>query len=377
MMLSASSAAFGQMPPPSGAIDEVNKAIAANPKDFTAYNRLASALLTRAAESWKPADITAAQAAVDQSLAISPHNFEADRLQATIWLNRHEYAKALALARMLNKKTPDDVLTYGVLSRAYAELGQYQEAETQGQWMLRLQPGNRPAFLNAAYLRELFGDLPGSLDLLNLAFQSTSPTESHQRAAILVSMAHVRLMSGHPEESSRLLDQALSLVPNYVPALDGKAQTDVANKNSEEAVALLRQVNEAAPSASTLYYLGCALQGSGKPEEAKKAFAEFLARSSDQPWPSEHGNRDLILYYAGPGHDAAKALVLARTQAQERQDVYTLDALAWALHVSGEESEARTQMDKALAVGVADPEVLGHSAAIAGGTASATPAATH
>ncbi len=370
----ASSVVFAEsagpgIPQAQGDLAEINKAIAANPKDFTAYNRLAVTLLTRAAETWDTADIVAAQEAVDKSLVISPNNFEGKRAQATIWLDRNEFSKALTLARALNKKTPDDVLTYGVLSRAYAELGQYKEAETQGQWMLNLQPGNRPALLNAAWLREVFGDLPGSLELLNLAFQSTSTTEAHARAAILVNMAHVRLLSGHADEAAHFLDEALTLVPNDVSAWAEKARVELVRKNYEGAIELMRRVNEAAPSASASYGLGFALQASGKPEDARKAFAEFLSRSSAQPWPPEHWSRDLILYYAGPGKDAAKAVALARDQAAERQDVYTLDAYAWALHVNGDESGARAQMDKALAVGVADPEVLAHSAAI-GKTAS-------
>ena len=53
------------------------------------------------------------------------------------------------------------MLVYGFLVDAYAELGDYAEAEKAAQWMLDLRPGNVPGLTRAAYLRELFGDLDG------------------------------------------------------------------------------------------------------------------------------------------------------------------------------------------------------------------------
>ena len=45
--------------------------------------------------------------------------------------------------------------------------------------------------------------------------------------------------------------------------------------------------------------------------------------------------------------------------------MFTLDAYAWALHVNGRDTEARTQIEKALAVGLRDARVLRHAGEIA------------
>jgi Flp pilus assembly protein TadD len=45
--------------------------------------------------------------------------------------------------------------------------------------------------------------------------------------------------------------------------------------------------------------------------------------------------------------------------------VFTLDAYAWALHVNGRDSEARTQIAAALAVGIRDAKMLRHAGEIA------------
>jgi Flp pilus assembly protein TadD len=51
-----------------------------------------------------------------------------------------------------------------------------------------------------------------------------------------------------------------------------------------------------------------------------------------------------------------------------RQDVYTLDAYAWALHVNGRHREARESIGRALAVGIKDPEVLARADVIEAAT---------
>jgi Tfp pilus assembly protein PilF len=45
--------------------------------------------------------------------------------------------------------------------------------------------------------------------------------------------------------------------------------------------------------------------------------------------------------------------------------VYTLDAYAWALHVNGQDAEARKQIETALAVGVRDAKLFRHAGEIA------------
>jgi hypothetical protein len=56
---------------------------------------------------------------------------------------------------------------------------------------------------------------------------------------------------------------------------------------------------------------------------------------------------------------------VARQEYGRRQDVYTLDAYAWSLHLNGPDAEARRQIEAALAVGVRDARTLYHAGEIA------------
>ena len=75
--------------------------------------------------------------------------------------------------------------------------------------------------------------------------------------------------------------------------------------------------------------------------------------------------RTYSLYLATRGQSLPTALRLAENELEERSDVFTHDALAWALAASGKLQEARCQMEKALAEGTEDPRLCFHAAVIA------------
>ncbi len=175
---------------------QAQKLIAKNANDFEAYNSLALALSRRARETSNVAFYTQGEEALQKSFAISPDNFDGQRIQVWLLLGKHEFAAALEAATKLNHKLPDDVMLYGFLTDANVELGNYKDAETAAQWMLDLKPGNMPGLTRAAYLRELFGDIDGSMDLMNMAYQSTPPSEVEDAAWIVTQMAHLNLSIG-------------------------------------------------------------------------------------------------------------------------------------------------------------------------------------
>ena len=118
------------------------------------------------------------------------------------------------------------------------------------------------------------------------------------------------------------------------------------------------------PRPGNLYELAEALLSAGRDAEAKKAFAEFETKALAESGKKDNSNRELVFYYADHAQQPAKALELAQQEFGWRHDVYTLDAYAWALHVNGQDAEARKQVESALAVGVRDAKLFLHAGAI-------------
>jgi tetratricopeptide (TPR) repeat protein len=344
---------------------QASRLIEKNPKNFEAYNALALALSRRARETSDVKFYAQAEETLQKSFAISPGNFDGERIHVWLLLGKHEFAAAREEAHKLNKKMPDDVMVYGFLTDANIELGNYKEAEDAAQLMLDLRPGNLPGLTRAAYLRELFGDVDGSIELMNMAYQSTPPGETEDRAWILSQIGHLQLMSGRIGEADNTLQQALALFPGYHYALGNLAKVRVEQKRFEDAVNLLQQRYDAAKHAENLYDLAEALELAGHQDQAQKAFAEFETKSRLESVRADNSNRELIFYYADHAQLPAKALDVAEAEYARRHDVFTLDAYAWALHINGRDTEASTQIAAALAVGIRDAKMLRHAGEIA------------
>src|SRR5712692_11549296 len=342
---SPSAPAETKLSPAERTMAQAKKLIEKNPKDFEAYNALALALSRRARETSDISFYAQAEEALQKSFAISPDNFDGQRIRVWLLLGKHEFADALDAAKKLNLKMPDDVMLYGFLTDANVELGNYKDAEVAAQWMLDLKPGNSPGLTRAAYLRELFGDIDGSLDLMNMAYQSTPPSEVEDGAWIVTQMAHLNLAIGQIDEAEKLSQQALAMFPGYHYALGNLAKVRIQQKRYDEAVELLKQRYQAAAHAENLFDLAQASQLAGKTDAASKAFVEFEQKSLLETNRGDNSNHELIFYYADYAKQPAKALEVAEREFARRHDVFTLDSYAWALYANGRYADARKPIE--------------------------------
>lgn len=364
-MLAATSPVFAQtLSPAERGMLQAKRLIEKDPKDFEAYNALALSLSRRARETSDVNYYAQAEEALQKSFAISPANFDGARTHVWLLLGRHDFPAALDAAKKLNKRMPDDIMTYGFLTDANVELGNYKDAETAAQMMLDLRPGNLPGLTRGAYLRELFGDIDGALELMDMARQSTAPGEVEDIAWILTQMAHLELTAGRIKDAEKYLEHALALFPGYHYALGNLAKVRIEQKRFSDAVQLLEQRYKAAPHAENLFDLAHALQLAGRSDEAKKDFAEFEQKSLLETNRKDNSNRELVSYYADYKHDPHRALEVASREFAWRHDVYTLDSYAWALHMNGRDQEARKQIEAALAIGIRDSKLIGHAGQI-------------
>lgn len=359
-------AALAQKPSPAEErVTAAQRRITANPDGYEAYNELALQLTRRARETADPVHYDRAEDAIRRSLELSPGNLDAQKMGVWVLLGKHQFAPALERALSLNKRIPDDPQVYGFLTDAHVELGNYKEAEEACQWMLDLRPGNVPAFTRASYLRELFGDIEGSIELMRAAYQRTPPTEVEDRAWILAQLGHLELNAGRLDNADQWLQEALVVFPGYHYALANLAKVRSAQDKHADSVDLLKRRYEAAPHPENLYELAEALVRSGRQSEADAAYAAFEIQALREAESWDNANRELVFYYANRARKPEQALRIARMEIERRHDVYTLDAYAWALHVSNDHRKAREFMDRALAIGTKDPAMLSRAKAIA------------
>jgi Flp pilus assembly protein TadD len=94
-------------------------------------------------------------------------------------------------------------------------------------------------------------------------------------------------------------------------------------------------------------------------DEARRIEAQMVERgAASDP-------RTLSLFLATRGEQTATALNLAEQEMKVRMDVFTLDALAWALAAAGKVEAASSTIERALQEGTKDARLFFHAGTIA------------
>ncbi len=337
--------------------------IAKEPAKAQGYNELAVALARKCRETANLDFCKQGEDAVNQSLKISPDNFDAQHARVPLRLLEHRYAEALEEARRLNKKIPDDNPLYGYMTDAELALGDYPEAEKSAQWMIDMRQVNAPGLQRGARVRELIGYTDGALEWWGSALRLTSGSDNEERAWILTRMGQLNSTIGKYEPAEKQLQQALEIEPDYPYALEQLAAVREAQGKAAEAVELLQRRLTLGPDLSVQYALAVAIEKSGDSAKAATAFENFRKAAVEAETKPENANRELILYLADHEH-AKEAADLAQRELARRKDIGTLDAAAWAMYRNGSAAEAKKLSDRALATGTKDLEIVKHGDAI-------------
>jgi len=256
-------------------------------------------------------------------------------------------------------------MTYGYLAEADIALGNYPQAETNAQWMLNLRPNNIPGLLIGARLRTLYGDTHGAIDFLNLAYSETSPTEVEELAWTANQIASIQIESGQNDAAAQTLEQAEQLFPHYPYTIENLARVHIGQHRASEAVQLWMQARSFDEDPHALYELAKAQEAAGQPEDARVTYAEFERLAGNSRRITDASRLDLILMYAGSPATAPNALKLAQQEIAARQDVWTLDAYAWALYANAKFRDADAAIQKAMAVGIQSAQIFDHAGHIA------------
>lgn len=284
---------------------------------------------------------------------------EAGTARAETLLAKMDFSGALAEAVALNRAAPDDVAGYQLMAAAQIELGDYSDAEKQLQWMLDLRIGKADSrgWLLVARFREATGDVEGALDAVNLSFTRLAPGQEGEQQTLAAYGARLLCRAG----KVALADQTVARFvtgPGAAPEiLEALTEVRLAQGRREEAIGILRRMAAGTPHPRLLYMLAEAT-GAAADYAAFEQAARVTAANPD------NANRELALYYAGAGKQPAKALEAAHRESLRRHDIFTLDALAVALFANHQTTEARRVMERVLAVGTRDPQILRHAAAI-------------
>jgi len=341
-------------------IKRYQRAVIRTPESVPRLERLGWAFVEKARET---RDTGYYKLAEQAALCIEnqvPDSAESLLLHGHVLHNLHRFKEAEELARRLVRQR-GLWFDYALLGDVLVERGALSEAVDAYQSVIDQRPGPQ-AYLRVAQLRWLKGDLDGSLKMMSQAVRSTSP-----RTAEAAAWAHVRLASllmqvNELAGADTVLTGALSLKPGYPPALHERGRLLLTQGRPSEAIPLLDQAVQADPLPAFRWTLYEALQAAGQHEAASAQEAAL------RKYGAVEDRRTFSLFLATVGDDPETALHLALQELKQREDVLTLDAVAWALSALQRNAEALDYSRRALAEGTQDARLFWHAGVIAART---------
>lgn len=269
----------------------------------------------------------------------------------------HRFKESEIVAHEL-VKTRGLSFDYGLLGDTLMEQGKLSEAIPAYQKMMDLKP-NLQSYSRAAHVHWLQGDIAGAVRLSEMAAKAGSPQERDSTAWAYSRYALYQLQTGNFRDAENAIRIALELQPDHAPSLLIQGRILLAQNKNAEAIAPLKRALELNPLPEYQWTLADAYQVNSNAAEAEQITKELLAKGQKED------PRTFALFLASTNQQPELAEKLAQSELIERADIFSYDALAWALFAAGKIAEAQAAMQKALALKTQDARLFYHAGSIA------------
>jgi tetratricopeptide (TPR) repeat protein len=346
-----------------GRIEQLEAAVASDPDDLDSLQGLGAAYVDRAAQTGDAAFYRLADTALTRAEQLDPNDPETVLVRGVLNLSLHKFDDALRAGQKALESRPDSAAVLGVVVDAQVELGRYDQAAETLQDMLDRDPG-LPALARASYLRELSGDVEGAVTAMQQA-QSAGLSSSYSLAAVTTLLGDLLMQQGELDAAAAAYDEALRGSPDLTAARIGAARVQAVRGDLTGAVAALQQLTQEQPSVLALLTLADLQRAVGQADEAGDTAAVVRAVADLQGEAGQIVDLEMSLFEADAG-DPATSLELARgAHAARPANVFTTDALGWALFRNGDTAAAAARSTEALRLGSVSPALRWHAAEIA------------
>ncbi len=294
-----------------------------NPHDDQSYLLLAQLFVNEARITgehghYYPGALKVINMAMQDDVVDKDLRFRLLTTRATVELAQHEFQTGLATAQEAVKLNPYNAQIYGALVDAYVELGQYDKAVEMADKMVSIKPDLR-SYSRVSYLREIHGDVKGSIEAMNLAVDAGYPGyESSAWARLTLGGLHERY--GKKEDARIQYQLALMDRPDYPFAIAELAKIDLEDQKYESAESQLRTAMKIAPEISFYETMAKLYKEQGRTEELLQIEKEMMVMLQDDVDSGHQMDLEYAKLYMTLYDDPAKALPYALTEYAKRPD---------------------------------------------------------
>lgn len=344
-------------------VDELKKRIKKDPSDVKSRLQMVVIYLSEARITGEhPYYYPAILSMLDGVLAIDPKNFEATTFKASVKMSQHQFAEARSIAQVAQKINPDNAYVYGVLVDANVELGNYEEAVAMSDKMQVLKP-SLESYSRASYLREIYGDYPGSIAAMKLAVQAGLPG-SEPQCWSKYTLGHLYETTGQLAQAEEQYTGVLAMRPSYAFALRGAAQVLKAKKDYVQALVMLEKAAKIMPEFSFHEEMAQIYALQGDKEKAAAKYVDVVKMLNDDARSGHVVDLELCKLYTQTSQLDSAMVYGQKEFAKRPKNIDVNHALAWVYFKQNDLKKAHEHMQVALRTGSKDPELLQEAGAI-------------
>ena len=332
------------------------------PGDWRTWAALGTSYLELARVTADPAYYPKAEEAVRRSLDVRPdNNVEALVAQGALANARHDFAAARTQALAAVAANAYHADAYAVLADSETQLGNAAAATEAVQRLIDLRPG-LPAYTRASYDLEQRGQMAAAQDLMRQAL--TSAVDRRDIAYCRVQLGDLTIATGDIAGARTQYDAALAADPTSIEAQRGLARAAGMSGDLKDAAERYGALTARTPTPGHLLEYVQVLRAAGRAAEADTQLG--LARAAHELFVANGGVDGLTgAALAEASGRPADALAEASAEWSRRQHADVADSLAWALHLTGRDADARTTIDRALGTGARSATYHFHAGMIA------------
>jgi tetratricopeptide (TPR) repeat protein len=347
-----------------------------NPSDYKGYDGLGSAFFQKARETGDIAYYDLAEQTLSKALTLAPQDFRAaDPLVhvALVYMGEHRFSEALAYAQKAIGTGSGNLAAFAIEGDAYTDMGDYDEASSAYDTLQILgQATSSPLALaymsdsRMAYVQYLRGDSAEAIRLMKsaiaAALQTNVPREN--LAWLYFELGERYFQTGDSVDADQSYKSGIAADPAHYRSLAGLAKVRAAQGKFEESIQLYQRSIAIIPFPVYVAELGDVYRRVGRAKEAQQQYdlVEYIGHLGKLN--QVLANRELAIFYVDQGVKLRESVELARRELEVRHDIYTWDAMAWALYGNGEFEQAAEAMNKALALHTNDSLLLFHAGMI-------------
>jgi tetratricopeptide (TPR) repeat protein len=349
-----------------------------NPKDPAAYSALGAAFFQRARETGDVEDFQLAEQALNKSLDLDNSDFAADAAyssMAEVCMGEHRFSDAGDYAQKALALGSGDLSSFAIVGDANADMGEYERAAVAYSRLdISGESASDPHNIyvrdsRTSYLKFISGDTAGAITLMQSAVAAGTEARlpAENLAWLYFELGEYELQAGDVAAANNAYLTALNIHPGDYRALAGLGKLRGNQGRYAEAIKLYQSAIAVVPMPIYVADLGDLYSKAGNPAEAKKQYQLVQYIGLLGHINQVLHNRDLALFYADHDIKLDESLALAHKEFEVRHDIYTWDALAWALYKNGKYQEASDAIENALRPGTRDALLFFHAGMIAHG----------